>query len=145
MKGFFGIGVENLKTKENLGTLFRSAYNFGAAFVFVIGRRYCHQSSDTVKAFKSIPFYQYENKEEFLGNVPKDCRLIGIEIDDRSKSLMSFIHPDRAVYILGPEDGSLSIKERCWALLTIPTHHCLNVSVAGACVMYDRLLKQENK
>ena len=34
-RGFFGIGVENLKTKANLGTLWRSAINLGADFIFV--------------------------------------------------------------------------------------------------------------
>ena len=35
--GFFGIGVYRLKTEANHGTLWRSAFQFGADFIFTIG------------------------------------------------------------------------------------------------------------
>ena len=34
---FFGIGIFNGKTPENLGVLWRSAQNMGASFIFTIG------------------------------------------------------------------------------------------------------------
>ena len=34
---FFGIGIQNGKTPENLGVLWRSAQNLGASFIFTIG------------------------------------------------------------------------------------------------------------
>ena len=40
MRGYFGIGIENIKTEANIGTLMRSSYAMGASFVFTIGRRY---------------------------------------------------------------------------------------------------------
>ena len=36
-QGYFGIGIQNGKTPENLGVLWRSAQNFGASFIFTIG------------------------------------------------------------------------------------------------------------
>ena len=36
-QGFFGIGIQNGKTPENLGVLWRSAQNMGASFIFTIG------------------------------------------------------------------------------------------------------------
>ena len=55
--------------------------------------------------------------------------------------LPSFRHPLRAAYILGPEQGSLSdgLVERCDYVVKIPSSFCINVAMAGAIVMYDRV------
>ncbi|HEC36625.1 hypothetical protein LCGC14_1312390 [marine sediment metagenome] len=87
MRGYFGIGIENTKTKANIGTLWRSAYGLGAAFIFVIGNRYKKQASDTVKAMRHIPMYHYDTFEQFYENMPKDCQLIGIELCKSMKKL----------------------------------------------------------
>ena len=44
--------------------------------------------------------------------------------------------------MLGPERGSLSpeLVERCEFVVKIPTRFCINVGVAGALVMYDRMI-----
>jgi tRNA C32,U32 (ribose-2'-O)-methylase TrmJ len=61
---------------------------------------------------------------------------------DDAVDLPSFTHPARAAYVLGPERGSLSpeLVERCDHVVKIPTKFCVNVGVAGAILMYDRLL-----
>lgn len=48
MRGYFEIGIYNNKTPSNLGTLWRSAYQLGAAGIFVIGQRYPKQASDYI-------------------------------------------------------------------------------------------------
>eukprot|EP01047_Picozoa_sp_COSAG01_P129466 COSAG01_NODE_58919_length_303_cov_0.759804_1_plen_52_part_10 len=35
--GFFGIGIVHGKSRANQGTLWRSAYQLGAAFTFTVG------------------------------------------------------------------------------------------------------------
>lgn len=146
-RGYFGIGVENLKTKSNLGTLWRSAYNFGASFIFVIGNRYKRQCSDTVKAYRSIPLYEYINSEHFLNSRPLDCMLIGVEINERSRNITGYCHFERAIYLLGPEDGSLSprLVDKCHSIVEIPSKQCLNVATAGSIIMYDRIAKENTK
>ena len=47
-RGFFGVGIENTKTHQNIGTLWRSASIMGASFMFTIGKRYKKQASDTM-------------------------------------------------------------------------------------------------
>ena len=64
MRGYFGIGVYHAKKDVNIGTLWRSAYIFGASFIFTIGRRFPKQASDTVKAFRHIPLFEYQTIEE---------------------------------------------------------------------------------
>lgn len=143
MRGYFGIGIYQSKTVENVGTLWRSAHNFGAKFIFTIGRRYKKQASDTTKAWKSIPLYNYETLEQFYENMPHDCRLFGVEQCERSEDLKDFQHPEQAIYLLGAEDHGLTaqIIEKCHGVISIDTPMCLNVAVAGSVLMYDRVSK----
>ena len=67
-----------------------------------------------------------------------------MELTEDAKPLPTFWHPCNAVYILGPEDGSLSValRQRLPHIISIPSRLCLNVAVAGSIVMYDRLVKR---
>lgn len=141
--GYFGIGIYHTKTETNVGTLLRSAYQLGAAFVFTIGRRYSRQSSDTTNVTSLIPCYNYVNWWEFAANVPLGCPVVGIELG--GASLPDFEHPTQAVYILGAEDHGLppDVVGRCWATVELPAVRLAsyNVAMAGSIVMYDRLVK----
>lgn len=142
-RGFFGIGIENGKTPVNLGTLFRSAQAFGADFIFTIGKRYSGQRGDTGKSWKSVPLFHYETFKDFYNSMPKATMLVGVEINDKSRNLTNFVHPERAVYLLGAEDWGLSQEalSRCNYVVDIPTSICLNVSTTGSIVIYDRMSK----
>lgn len=143
MRGYFGIGIENPKTIENVGTLWRSAFIMGAAFIFTIGTRIKQQCSDTVKAYKYIPYFRYDNFEDFNKSIPYDCPLIGIENIDKSQPIENYRHPERCIYLLGSEDNGLSKQaiSKCKDLIILPGTYCLNVSVAGSLVLYDRITK----
>ena len=107
-RGYFGIGVYHLKTTTNLGTLWRSAHNFGASFIFTIGRRYQGQASDTTKAARHVPLYTYLDFADFNAHRPSDCLLIGVEQCARSRDLLGYHHAERAIYLLGAEDVGLA-------------------------------------
>jgi tRNA G18 (ribose-2'-O)-methylase SpoU len=143
MRGYFGIGVYHVKHEVNIGTLWRSAYQLGAAFVFTVGRRYEKQSSDTLKAWRHIPLYHYETVEELVTFHPLDCRIIGVEMG--GYPLPEFCHPERCVYLLGAEDHGLpeGVLAACHHHVAIPSvrFESYNVAVAGSLVMYDRLVK----
>jgi tRNA G18 (ribose-2'-O)-methylase SpoU len=145
-RGYYGIGIQNVKTAENIGTLWRSAFIFGASFIFTIGNRYKRQASDTVQAWRQIPLYNYQSFDEFYKSLPYDCQLIGIELADKSIPIAEFKHPNRCIYLLGAEDSGLSNEamDRCHELIILPGAYCLNVSVAGSIVLYDRVQKAEN-
>lgn len=143
MRGYFGIGIERSKSEVNVGTLWRSAYNLGASFIFTIGRRYPKQASDTTQSWRHIPLLEYSNVEDFRNHIPFDCIPIAIELTSDAKSIRDFKHPERAVYILGPEDGSISkaLQDICKTVICIESKYCLNVAVAGSIIMYDRQVK----
>ncbi|MDP9196913.1 MAG: RNA methyltransferase [Pseudomonadota bacterium] len=143
MRGFFAIGAEGISKAFNLGNMLRSAHAFGASFVFTIGAEpslYEIRSTDTSDAPGHLPLYHHNTIDDL--SLPVGCALVGVELLDDAVELPRFRHPLRAAYILGPENGSLSpeVQARCDHTIIIPTRFCLNVGIAGALVMYDRLL-----
>ncbi|WP_139956893.1 RNA methyltransferase [Flavicella sediminum] len=142
-QGFFGIGIFNGKTPENLGVLWRSAQNMGASYIFTIGNRYAKQACDTHKAVGAMPYFHYTTFDDFYQQLPKGAMLVGVELDERAVSLETFKHPTRCVYLLGAEDHGLSrvAIEKSHHLVKFDTPMSLNVSVAGSIVMYDRRTK----
>jgi tRNA(Leu) C34 or U34 (ribose-2'-O)-methylase TrmL len=145
MRGYYGIGVYHPKTEENIGTLWRSAFLYDAAFIFTIGRRYKEQCSDTTKSFRSIPMYHYLDFASFYRHMPYDCRLVCIELSEQSRSLPNFTHPDRCIYLLGAEDYGLPLPVTQGQLVVqipAPKPMSTNVAVAGSIVIYDRYVKR---
>lgn len=146
-RGYFGIGIENSKTPSNIGTLWRSANIFNASFLFTINRRYSKQCSDTLSSDKHIPLYNYDDFEMFYKSMPYNCELIGVEFIESSKSLPTFVHPERAMYLLGAEDHGLSkiALAKCHKIIQIPSAkpYSLNVAVAGSIIMYGRFTRKD--
>jgi tRNA G18 (ribose-2'-O)-methylase SpoU len=142
MRGYFGIGAEGISKPMNLGNLIRSAHAFGASFVFLVDAHQVASSalSDTSQAERQLPIYSFASADEL--NLPRGCALIGVELLDEATLLPSFRHPPNAAYVFGRERGSLSqaMAARCDHLVRIPTRFCINLAVAGAIVMYDRML-----
>ena len=143
MRGYFGIGVEGISKSMNVGSLFRTAHAFGASFVFTIAAQYERTEGervDTSRAAQSVPLYEFDSVAAL--RLPSDCALVGIEIVDEATLLPSFRHPRCAAYVLGPERGSLSpaLVALCENVVKIPTRFSINLGIAGAIVMYDRLI-----
>ncbi len=143
MRGYFGIGVEGISKEQNVGTIARSAHAFGASFFFTIAPAvdvHGFRTSDTSDAFDHVPYHQYEDVESFA--LPDKCQLVAVELVEDSIELPSFRHPMRAAYVLGPEMGAVSpeLMARADHVIKIPMKFCVNVGVAGALVMYDRVM-----
>jgi len=140
-RGYFAIGAERMSKSLNLGNLMRSAHGFGASFTFTVGATYraLEAFADTSKSQLHLPHYNWDSLEAM--QLPRNCKLVGIELLDTAIDLPSFRHPLRAAYVLGPEQGSLSdaLLARCDHVVRIPTSFCVNVAMAGAIVMYDRV------
>ena len=142
---FFGIGIYQPKTNHNIGTLWRSAYILGAQFIFIVDGKYNNQSSDTKKTWSKIPFFKYENFDHMYKSLPHSAQLIAAEMCDNSTPIRNFVHPRRAVYLLGAEDNGLPQKvlDRCHKLVQLPGESSMNVSVSGSILMFDRINKLE--
>jgi len=145
MSGYFEIGIFHGKYKQNIGTLWRSAYTFGASGIFTIGKRYKKQSSDTLKTWRQVPLRHYLTYEDFFEHIPYSAQLVCIELVNQGCLLSKFKHPKRAIYLLGAEDHGL--PEHIWKqhfTVAIPTPYpfCLNVATAGSIILYDRYIKE---
>ena len=142
MRGYFGIGVEGISKPMNFGNLARSAHGFGASFIFTVAaaKAIGNPQSDTTRSQDHVPWYSFDHVDAMT--LPDDCRLVGVELTADAIELPSFRHPMRAAYILGPEGGSLSPEmiDRCEFTVKIPMDFCINVAMAGAIVMYDRMV-----
>lgn len=141
-RGYFAIGVEGASKARNLGALMRTANAFGAQFVFTVGAALPVRdaySADTSKTFESVPYYAWDT----IGDIrlPRGCQIVGVELTDDAVELPSFRHPRMAAYVLGRERGDLSAEmlAQCHHVVKIPTRFCINVSLAAALVMYDRI------
>jgi tRNA G18 (ribose-2'-O)-methylase SpoU len=143
MRGYFGIGVEGVSKPMNLGSLLRTAHAFNASFLFTIGglvQRRQIENADTSSAMANLPLHEYPDLRSF--QLPRGCRLVGVELLPDAIDMPSFRHPPQAAYVLGAERSSLSpaLQERCDFVIRIPTRFCVNLAVAGALVMYDRMV-----
>lgn len=146
-RGYFGIGIFHCKNETNVGTLWRSAAILGADFIFTIGKRYHRQASDTMKAPRHIPLFNYTDYDDFFRHVPYDCPVIAVELSENSVPLDTFTHPERCIYLLGAEDYGIpdDILLRCRDTVQLYGDYCYNVSTAGSIVMYDRVTKERMK
>ncbi|MDQ3812322.1 MAG: TrmH family RNA methyltransferase [Armatimonadota bacterium] len=68
---------------------------------------------------------------------------VAVEFLDNAEVLWTFEHPDRAVYIFGPEDGSIERETlaQCHRVVRIPSRFCLNLASTVHIVLYDRMCK----
>jgi tRNA G18 (ribose-2'-O)-methylase SpoU len=145
LRGYFAIGIYGCKTEANIGTLWRSATLYGAAFVFTVGHRYQRQASDTPNTPLHTPLIQFATIDDLHAHLPWGAPLVGVELDPRARALSGYGHPDRAVYLLGAEDQGLPMKvlDQCHSLLQIETvmPQSMNVAVAGSIILHDRHVK----
>jgi len=143
MAGYFGIGIYHNKCKRNIGTLWRSAQLFEASHVFTVLMRYKWMPSDTLKTWRNVPFFHHDTLNDFIRNLPMDCVLVGIELTDDAIDIMEFVHPKRAIYLLGAEDSGVpdEVLAQCSKVVRLPGKRSMNVSTAGTLIMYDRYVK----
>lgn len=138
--GYCAIGLNQPKTDYNIGGVLRAAGCYGVAMIAVSGKRYNRHSIDTQAAYKHLPMLQVDNLYDII---PYDCVPIAIELLPNARNLIDYIHPERAFYIFGPEDGTLGKKiiDWCRDVVYIPTRYCMNLACCVNVVLYDRLSK----
>lgn len=134
------IGLVSPKCSANVASVLRTADCFGASAVFATGIRYRRHGADTSGAYSRVPLIQVDNLH---AHIPFAYVPVAIEIVDGCDSLPAFAHPRNALYVFGPEDGSLGRAHLSWCrhVIRIPTRLCLNLGVCVAVVLYDRAAK----
>lgn len=143
------IGLTNPKFARNVASAVRGASCYGASHVFYTGNRVRVDidvsgripREERMRGYADVEWMRDDKFVDLLapGIVP-----VAVEFTDNAENLFEFEHPEKALYIFGPEDGSIdqSFKSLCHRFVYIPTRHCLNLATAVTTVLYDRSLKQ---
>lgn len=143
-RGYAAIGLDNPKSKENVGSVLRAAGCYGAKMVASSGNRLrgCYKT-DTQAAYRHMPyFHQIKNIFDVL---PYDCVPVAVDLIDGATPLHEYQHPERAFYIFGGEDNTLGarITDKCRDVIYIPTNYCMNLAATVNVVLYDRMTKRD--
>ena len=145
------IGLLNPKSPENVASVLRAAGNYRVNSVFYTGTRYPRAAKlnpCTVdmsrKVSKDIALTGVEN---LIDDTPDELDIVCIEFAENAIALPAYQHPRDALYIFGPEDGTISqnIIDRADAVVYVPTFGCMNLAATVNVVLYDRLAKSANE
>lgn len=144
-RGYFAVGLCQPKCDNNIGSALRACHVFGAAMLAVqqTSPQHLHAPTDTTQAWKHLPLIRIEDLRAII---PYGCEPVAVEITDDAIPLPAFVHPERAFYVFGPEDGSVPPDVLAWCpqRVVIPTRRCLNLAMAVSVVLYDRMVKRND-
>lgn len=151
-----GVLLINPKFPHNVGAAIRAASIFGAEMLRWVGSRVEDPTSEVggripreerMREYASVDWAWYAGmgtcvdvfSDAMGGVVTPVC----VELDPCSEALPDFIHPERAIYVFGPEDGGVpkGIRNACHRFVSIPSKSCLNLGAAVNVVLYDRCSK----
>lgn len=137
------IGLHNPKSPENVGSVMRAAGCYQATAVRFTGERFLRAAkyqTDTKNINTKIPLTQVTN---LLEGLPEATRVVCVEFAEGATLLPQFKHPERAIYVFGPEDGSLpqTLIDAADHVVFVPTVGCMNLAASVNVVLYDRLCK----
>jgi len=148
------IGLTNPKSPSNVGAVMRAAGCYGADEVFYTGKRYAQAAkysgsklnTDTKNARQSIPLQGIENLTDIVDEsslADNELKIVCVDLVEGAIALPHFEHPKRALYIFGPEDGTISQKviDRADSVVYVPTIGCMNLAASVNVLLYDRLAK----
>ncbi|WP_415775041.1 RNA methyltransferase [Shewanella oncorhynchi] len=146
------IGLVNPKTPVNVGGIMRASGCYGVDGVFYTGRRYelaarsgaVQYHVDTKDAGERIPL---TGVTSLLAAIPADTQLICVDLVVGATPLPDFVHPAKAFYVFGPEDGTIGqeIIDKADAVVYVPTVGCMNLAASVNVLLYDRLAKSHRE
>lgn len=148
------IGLTNPKSPTNVGAVMRAAGCYQVDQVLYTGKRYAQAAkynkeslkTDTKNVQGKIPLLgvdDFINIKDLLENIPTTTKIICVDLVEGATPLPHFVHPQQAVYIFGPEDGTIKQQVIDFAddVVYVPTVGCMNLAASVNVLLYDRLAK----
>lgn len=145
------VALCNPKYPRNVGAVLRACSCFGIKQLWFSGNRvplkadngkdYRLPREERMKGYNEV---ELRNFDYFFEQFDRDITPIAVELRQNSELLPQFIHPEKALYVFGPEDGSIDqvMLRHCHRFVVIPTAHCVNLSAAVYLILYDRMSKR---
>ncbi|QIL86440.1 RNA methyltransferase [Vibrio sp. HDW18] len=137
------IGLHNPKSPTNVGAVMRAAGCYNATQVRYSGTRYQRAAkfqTDTQNIQQRIELVAMDSLSADLDN---KVEIVCVELVVGATALPEFVHPTHAMYLFGPEDGSLpqDLVDQAQHVVYVPTYGCMNLAATVNVVLYDRLAK----
>jgi len=117
---------------------FKQLWWTGETFKIQKGQRLLRE--ERMKGYNDVAVYHHDKPLDFFSSATP----VAVELRENSEKLHHFEHPEDALYIFGPENGSIprALLHLCHRFVVIPSHHCLNLAAAINVIGYDRRLKR---
>ena len=141
------IGLINPKSPENVSSVLRAAGNFRVEGVFFTGDRYLralrlnpNTPAMSRKVGETVPLTEVNC---LIDDAATDMKIVCVELAENAQTLTEYEHPQNALYVFGPEDGTIdqAVINRADAVVYVPTVGCMNLAATVNVVLYDRLAK----
>jgi tRNA C32,U32 (ribose-2'-O)-methylase TrmJ len=140
----------NPKFAVNVGNVLRACSCWGIPQLTYTGDRIAGELAmskrlpreERMKGYQDVDLCACDYPFERL---PADAVPVAVELREHSIPLTFFEHPEKAVYVFGPEDGGLGNVEvrECHHFVVLPTAHCLNLAAAVNVVLAHRRITRQ--
>ena len=143
------VALVDPKYPQNVGMVVRLASCYGLRQVWFTGDRVSLDPAagerfpreERMKGYRDVAMIHHDHVFDRFpaGTVP-----VAVEVRADAEPLHAFEHPANALYVFGPEDGSIpkALLGHCHRFVVIPTRHCTNLAAAVYTVLYDRHAKR---
>ena len=135
------------KFEINVAHIVRAAACFGVTTVEICEPRYIPATGRKGdRKPRPLRMKEYRDVQINMAHalpLPEDYTAVAVEFIGDAEPLWKFEHPARALYVFGPEDGSIEtgVLEQCREVVRIPSRFCLNLAASVNIVLYDRMCK----
>ena len=144
------LGLISPKYITNVASAVRAAAVYGAKEVWYTGARIPAESTKENRLPRELRMRAYDcvslrHTDRLFDQLTEGVTPVAIELLSGSQPLTSFVHPENAIYILGPEDGTIPAVARrhCHQFVHVPSPggFCMNLAATINVVLYDRFAK----
>lgn len=137
------VGLVDPKSPTNVGSVMRAAGCYQVDQVRYSGTRFeraARYQTDTKDILAKRPPVP---AEQLLANLPDGMKIVCVELAEGATPLPQFVHPGQALYVFGPEDGSIpqTMIDQADHVVYVPTIGCMNLAASVNVLLYDRLAK----
>ena len=138
------------KYPHNVATIIRACSCFGVKNLLWSGDRVDPGPYDRLPREERMKGYKdvsWKRTDRPFDMIEKNVTPVCVELVPGSQNLVQFKHPENAVYVFGPEDGSVqqTFRRFCHHFVFIPAKHCLNLSAAVNIILFHRQMQMTSE